>query len=291
MIVTIENSLLRISVKGSGAEMISLSHLGNNREYLWQGDPALWSRRAPVLFPIVGKLNNNTYRIGEQSYTLPQHGFARDKAFDLVAGTSDKLVFQLRDDEESRRKYPFLFQLCISYQLVNNKVIITYEVKNPDQKDLLFSIGGHPGFALHSKDGSSIDHFYLEFNQKENADRYLLKDGLFNGETETVLSDSDILPLSYTWFEKDAIVLKNLKSSAVSLKSRAGDYHLRFDFQGWPQFGIWTPGKNAPFLCLEPWQGIADSSTFTGQFSEKEGIMVLHAGQTFKRSYSVEVIE
>lgn len=291
MLVTIENEILSLSVKNNGAEMVSLRHLGNDREYLWQGDPTFWTRRAPVLFPIVGKLNNNSYRIGEKSFFLSQHGFARDKVFDLIAGNEDKLVFQLKDDEESRKNYPFLFKLCISYQLVKNKVIITYEVSNPDQKDLLFSIGGHPGFAFHSKDGNTMDNFYLEFEQKEHADRHLLKEGLFNGEKETVLSDSSILPLNDTWFEKDAIVLKDLRSSGVSLKSQAGDYHLRFDFQGWPQFGIWTPKKNAPFLCLEPWQGIADSYAFSGEFSEKEGMVALSAGETFKRSYSVEIIE
>ncbi len=291
MLVTIENSFLRLSVKGSGAEMVSLCHLENNREYLWQGDPSFWPRRAPVLFPVVGKLNQHTYRIDGKSYTLPQHGFARDKTFDLVAGTDDKLVFQLRDDEESRKNYPFLFKLFICYQLIGNKLLVTYEVKNPDQKDLLFSIGAHPGFALDSRDGNTLDEFYLEFEEKENVERHLLKEGLFSGEKEAVLTDSAILPLNYKLFEKDAIVLKDLKSSAVSLKSRSGDYNLKFGFEGWPHFGIWTPKNNAPFLCLEPWQGLADTYEYTGEFAGREGVIILPAGESFKRSYSIEIMD
>lgn len=290
MLVTIENNFLRLNVRSSGAEMVGLRDIRVGREYIWQGDPSFWSRSAPVLFPIVGKLNQNTWRFNGESYTLPQHGFARDRVFDLVESAHDRLVFGLKDDERSRIAYPFAFHLLISYQLVEARLIITYEVKNPDQKDLLFSIGGHPGFALSSKGGNTLDEFYLEFAEKENADRHLLKGGLFSGEKESVLSDSNILPLHYGLFEKDAIVFKGLRSSAVTLRSRAGDYKLRFHFEGWPYFGVWTPKSDAPFLCLEPWQGLADTYGYAGTFEDKEGMVKLPPGESFKRSYSIEIL-
>jgi galactose mutarotase-like enzyme len=290
MLITLSNNFLQLTVKGAGAEMQQLKSVANNQEYLWQGDSAFWGRRAPVLFPIVGKVYDQKYRVNNQKFSLSQHGFARDQDFEIVQATKTDVVFSISDSQSTLQVYPFRFKLLISYELVNNKVIVTYEVQNTDQQEVIFAIGGHPGFQLDSQSGDLLNDYYLEFEQAENAERHLLKDGCFSGATENVLNNTNILPLNYELFQKDAIVFKDLKSTTVSLKSYTRPYYLKFDFQGWPFLGIWTPKQNAPFVCIEPWQGIADNDGYEGEFKDKEGIVVLPKGETFRKSYTIEIV-
>lgn len=268
--------------------MVSLQSVHSAEEYIWQGLPEFWQRRAPVLFPIVGKLNDNKYRLQGKEFILPQHGFARNRMFDLILATEDKLVFSLKESKETQVSYPFKFELLIGYQLIDKKVEVTYEVKNSGDEDMPFTIGGHPGFKLPDND-NSLDDYEMVFDETENADRYLLKEGLFSGDNEPILN-GNTLDLNYSLFEKDAIVLKNLNSKSVSLKSKSGSYYLKFNFENWPYLGIWTPKKGAPFVCIEPWMGIADSYGFLGDYKEKEGIIELKPGGTFSNNFSFEIL-
>jgi galactose mutarotase-like enzyme len=290
MLITLSNNFLHLTVKGVGAEMQHLKSVENNQEYIWQGDSAFWGRRAPVLFPIVGKVYDQKYRVSGKEYSLSQHGFARDQDFEIVQATKTKVVFSICDNQNTLQVYPFRFKLFISYELVNNKVVITYEVQNTDQQEIVFAIGGHPGFQLDNQSADLLNDYYLEFEKEEKAERHLLKEGCFSGVTETVLSNTNTLPLNYELFHKDAIVFKHLKSNSVSLKSYTRPYHLKFDFQDWPFLGIWTPKQDAPFVCIEPWQGIADGYGYEGEFKDKEGIVVLPKGETFSKSYSIEIV-
>jgi len=290
MSISISNKHLQLTAKAAGAEMLSLKSLVNNQEYLWQGDSAFWGRRAPVLFPIVGKVFNQKYKVDGNEYNLSQHGFARDQDFEISETTSTKVTFKLSDNPVTKQVYPFSFNLLISYELVDNKVVVTYQVQNTDNREIVFAIGGHPGFQVDNMSEQLLSDYYLEFDQAENADRHLLKDGCFSGISENVLDNTNILPLNYQLFDKDAIVFKHLKSKEVSLKSYSIPYHLKFGFEGWPFLGIWTPKHNAPFVCIEPWQGIADQYGFEGEFSKKEGIVVLPKGDTFSKSYTIQIV-
>jgi len=289
MVSTIENAFIKLSVKSSGAEMLSLKGKKSSIEYLWQGDPDVWPRKAPVLFPIVGKLNENKYHLGSEVFTLPQHGFARNLIFDLVEEKANALTYLLKANQETFDKYPFDFALAISYTLQGKTVSVTYRVENTGSKTLFFTIGGHPGFNIVVSPGEAFEDYYLEFEKEEQADRYLLEEGLFTGATESILKHSKKLPLNRAIFKSDAIVLKNLASDFVRLKSTRSNFELRFDFQGFPYLGIWTPAKEAPFVCIEPWMGLADKKGFTGNFSEKEGILSLEAGKTFTCTYAMEL--
>jgi galactose mutarotase-like enzyme len=290
MLATIENEFLKLSVKGSGAEMVSIRGITDQKEYLWQGDPKFWPRRAPVLFPIVGKLKDHKYRIGGNEYTLPQHGFARNLMFELAGGNQKSLSFLLRSNAESLAVFPFSFELIITYTLEGRRIDISYTVRNLDKSKMYFSIGGHPGFNVAVNPSESFTDYYLEFEKQETADRYLLTDGLFDGRKDPVLKNTKQLDLNYDLFKKDAIVLKNLESRALSLKSRKSDYHLKFTYDGFPYFGIWSPPGNAPFICLEPWYGLADKIDFEGEFKNKEGVLSLDPGSEFESKYSVELI-
>lgn len=290
MLASIENEFLKLSVKGSGAEIVSLKGVQDNLEYIWQGDPQFWPRRAPILFPIVGKLKENKYLAEGKEFKLPQHGFARNQMFELASGTKDSLVFTLTSNQETLEEYPYRFDLSIGYFLKGKKVEVEYEVKNIDTKNILFSIGAHPGFNTSLYKDESFSDYYLEFQKNEVVSRQLLDEGLFNGKTEPVLNDSKKINLDYRLFEKDALVFKGLKSSYVDLKSNKSAYHIRFDFSGFPYLGIWTPAGKAPFVCIEPWFGLADKKDFSGNFNEKEGILTLKPGEKFTCKFSFEVV-
>ena len=287
MIGSIENDFLKISVKNSGAELISIKNKKNNHEYLWQGDPKFWARRAPVLFPIVGKLKDNAYSIDGKSYQLLQHGFARDMHFEQIEKTSATLVYSLKHSPETLKNYPFKFELLIKYELKKNKLKVAYDVKNLDTKKIYFSIGGHPAFSCPIVPNEKFNDYFLEFDVRENAERYTLKDGLLTGATEPLLKDEKTLQLNHDLFAKDALVFKGLKSECIVLKSRRSKVKLNFNFKGFPYLGIWS--KPGPFICIEPWFGHADYENATGEFKDKEGIIALEKGKQFNCEYSVEI--
>jgi len=284
--MTLENEKLHISIAADGAELSSIFSKQKNQEFIWQGSSEWWPRRAPVLFPIVGKLNQNLLRHNGHIYSLPQHGFARDNEFMVEAQSESAITFLLSSTEALRTKFPFDFQLRITYVLIDSTLEIQYEVKNPADKIMYFSIGAHPGFALVV--GESLSDYYLEFEKMETLDRHLLEEGLFNGKTERVVNASHTMNLNDEMMKKDAVVFKDMKSTTVWLKSRQSDYTLKFHSPGFPYFGIWSkPG--APFVCLEPWCGMADKMGFEGDIKGKEGIVSLGGGEIFTRKFSVTI--
>ncbi len=292
MVHYIQNENFTVGVQERGAELCSFRNIPANLEYIWSADPAVWSRHAPVLFPLVGRLKNDTYEYQGQSYNLPQHGFARDQVFRIVEQSATTLSFELMDSPAIKAIYPFGFKLRIYYRLEKNKLTVGYEVQNTEAEDLYFSIGGHPGFRcpLFPDKGEVFSDYFLRFEKPETLERYLIEEGLQTGETEIIplLHHTD-LPLQYELFEKDALVLKNLASEKISLRSHQHAHGFDFTFRGFPYFGIWTKGKNAPFICLEPWHGIAGSTGGPADLTQKEGIKKLNAGQVFTCAYDIEV--
>lgn len=284
----IENEYISVGISHAGAELNSVFHKLQQKEYLWQGSDAWWPRKAPVLFPVVGKLNNNSFSLNGKSFSLPQHGFARDETFSVLEQKSDMILFILRSDEQSLTRYPFPFELLIRYELNARTLNVTYEVRNTGTETMYFSIGAHPGFNCPLNADERFSDYYLEFEKEETLERHLLTEGTFNGATERVMSNAKILPLDEELFRKDAIVFKNMKSERICLKSKRSDYSLEFAFKDFPYFGIWTkPG--APFICLEPWCGIADNMNFKGGLKDKEGIVSLAPATDFIRSWSVKI--
>src|SRR5882762_844103 len=283
---TIENDFLKVTIETLGAELRSMFAKERQQEYLWQGAPEWWPRRAPVLFPIVGKLNNNAYQVNGKVFSLPQHGFARDNEFTVGERRANAIEFVLKSGPELLLKYPFPFELKIGYSVEGPTLHVRYEVGNSGSQPMYFSIGAHPGFALQS--GESLSDYNVEFEKRETLDRHLLDGGLFNGKTERVITNEKVLSLSSDLFAKDALVFKGMQSTRLYLKSRKSNYSLKFSYPDFPYFGIWSkPG--ATFLCLEPWCGMADNNGFEGEFKAKEGIQMLEAGRIFHRSFSIEI--
>lgn len=284
--ITLKNAKLSASIHSKGAELQSVQY--NGLEYLWSGDAAFWGKHSPVLFPIVGTLRNDTYFYKGKSWHLPRHGFARDKMFEVNVINDVKAIFTLRDNEDTLKVYPFAFELNLIYELEDNKLKCTYEVKNLLQDDMYFSIGGHPAFAAPLKKELAYTDYYLQFNNDAELKRYKLDDGLIATNTETIVLQDKKLPLTPSLFYEDAIVMKHLKSDVVTLATQKDGHSLQFHFSGFPFLGIWA-ARDAPFVCIEPWCGIADNVDHNQQLEQKEGIEKLAAGKTWQRSWMVEL--
>ncbi len=284
--ITIENDQLVVRVSEKGAELQSVFHKQTNLEYMWQGDPAYWSKRSPVLFPIVGTLKDNAYYFKDQVYQLSRHGFARDLGFIITEKKEDSVVLALHSNLDTLKKYPFDFIFTIRYRLDKDMLQVTYAVSNTDKQIMYFSVGGHPAFKLPLEEDLQYTDYSLVFNKKETTGRWLISaEGLIKDTAIPLLTDQEVLPLDKSLFYTDAIVLKELESTAVRIATAKSSHGLDFDFSGFPYLGIWA-ARDADFICIEPWCGIADSVTANQLLTEKEGIEKIAAGEIFTRTWS-----
>lgn len=288
---SIENSFLRVSIAAKGAELQSIKDIRNGREYMWNGNPAFWAKRSPVLFPIVGELKRNTYYFGGQAYQLPRHGFARDMVFELHAATENSLSFLLQSDALTLKSYPFEFKFYIDYSINNNSLTVAYRVLNTGKKTMYFSVGGHPAFRVPLFDEDTYSDYRLEFEETENTGKWpVTGDGLLEDSAISFLNNSNCISLRKDLFYKDAIVLKHLKSKRVKLLSAKDGKGFQFDFSGFPYLGIWA-ARDADFVCIEPWCGVADSISSNQLLINKEGINELHPGAIFRRHWDFTLID
>ena len=281
---SINNGFLNVSVNKFGAELSSVLQINNQFEFMWNANPTIWNRHAPVLFPIVGKINENKVSINGANYEMGQHGFARDCEFELVNETTNSLTFLLESNTETLEKYPFHFNLYIVYSFTENanQLKITYKIDNISSTEMPFSIGAHPGFKLPVAD---LYQYEIDFYSLNNIERHLLKDGLFNNETESIALENHHLNLSKELFDKDAIVLKDCGTKKISLKHKLSNYEVSCEFNDFTDFGIWAKKGNEDFVCLEPWLGFADNIGFEGDFFTKKGIIILPENEIFEASY------
>ena len=289
MLTAIENEDLKITADSDGAQLQSLIFKEDGKNYLWHGDSKYWGRRAPVLFPIVGRLKDDRYFYDEEEYKMTQHGFARDMEFELSESSDKHLLYTLNYNQQTLKIYPFKFKLEIKYELENNKLNISYRIFNEDQKELYYSIGAHPAFYWPFKEGEKKEDYYLEFEKEENAARYLLDDGLLNNQKEILLDKEKKLDLYPGLFKDDALVFKNISSNKVALKSKKSSREVELEFKDFPYLGIWSQSAEAPFICIEPWQGISDSTDSSGRLEEKEGINALKAGESDYFKHSIKI--
>ena len=282
---------LEIITTPSGAELTSIKYHGE--EFLHQGEKVLdsngkvyWKRRAPILFPIVGSLKNNTTIINGEKFEMLQHGFARDMKFDMLKISEREHIYVLKYNQETLKMYPFKFELYVSYLIDNNKLIVKYKVKNLDDKTMFFGIGGHPAFAINLKENK----YRWEFDEKEeNAKFYQLDNGLIsyknNYINKSIMSNEKSISIGKDTFTHDAIIMGNLKSKKIRLIEN-NNTRLVLDFTGFKYLGIWSK-KNAPFICIEPWYTTADYTDSNSIFEEKRDNIKLEENEEFECSYSI----
>lgn len=284
--IFLENEYLKVALTAKGAEMQSLVGKKDNINYLWDGNPEYWGKFSPVLFPIVGGLKQNSYHFKGDTYTLSRHGFARDMEFNVKEHTATAVIFELSANEETLKVYPFQFVLQLHYQLSGPAVSCSYRVYNPSSSVLLFSIGGHPAFSTPVDEALQYKDYYLQFNKDAELTFHKIKQDLIDNETVSVPLTAGKLPLQHALFYEDALVFKTLKSDCISLRNTKNEHGIHFSFSNFPFFGIWA-AKDANFVCLEPWCGIADGIDHQQELENKEGVIQLEPQQRFERTWEV----
>jgi galactose mutarotase-like enzyme len=288
--VKLENEAYEVIIQHQGAELISFKNKSDGIEYIWTGDAKYWARHAPVLFPIVGKVVNNTYRVGDESYHLNQHGLARDQNFELIESSKTSASFQLMWSQETLVNYPYRFELVITYGLSGSELSISYKVINHDEQVMYFNIGAHPGFNCPLAENETFEEYAIIFEHNETVKRMPLnKDGLLLRDKIAYLENERHISLNAETFKNDALIFEDLNSNRVSLINKKSGRGLNVDFTGFPFLGLWTKPEGAPFVCIEPWYGHADYTDFNGDFREKEDILRLEPKEIFTCQFSIHV--
>ncbi|MGX4599892.1 aldose 1-epimerase family protein [Faecalimicrobium sp. JNUCC 81] len=286
----LQNDYLIIESKKSGAELTRIYSKKQSKDILWSGDSKYWGRQSPVLFPIVGKLIDNKTTIEGNTYSMSQHGFARDLDFEVLDSTENFISYILKSNSDTKKMYPYSFELVIKYTLIQSSVNIEWTVKNTDSKDIYFSIGAHPAFNVPMSNNESLKDYYLEFKHRNNVTKIELN-GPFSGKSIN-LGSIERLELTPDLFKNDALIYTNIDE--ISIHSNNSSDFIKVDFKNFPLVGIWTPyyknnNSTAPFLCIEPWHGLADNINSNIQYKDKEYINKLNVGETFKSSYSISI--
>ncbi|HEY1124764.1 MAG TPA: aldose 1-epimerase family protein [Sphingobium sp.] len=282
--IGIANEFLSAAINPLGAELSSLKD-AEGRQLMTNADPAFWTGRAPLLFPIIGELAGGHYRLDGGTYALPRHGFARRQPFELLERATDRLVLRLTDSDETRAVYPFAFTLDVAFTLADATLFIDVRATNDDDTDMPASFGFHPGFAWPLPYGQPREAHAVTFAQDEPTPLRRLADNLIAPNTRPSPLQGRRLGLRDDLFAHDALIWEHVHSDHVDYGADAGP-SLRIAWKNTPNLGIWTkPG--APYVCIEPWAGIADPAGFAGEIWDKPGIVRIRPGEAQSWKMSV----
>jgi galactose mutarotase-like enzyme len=290
----LENDFLTIQINELGAELTSICDQLTKVEYLWNANPDYWRRHACILFPFVGTLKNKSYTYQGQTYSALPHGFARDMTFELIQKTEHEIWFSLEASEETLKNYPFLFRLELGYRLQERTITALWRVINRDEKQMHFSIGGHPAFNCPLDPDEDQSEYFITFDTNKPI-RYLHvnENGLLEKkpqELQNVLTtDHGLLPIDSRLFDYDALIIEDNQCHKVSLLDPSNLPYVTVTFDA-PLFGLWSPAKKkAPFICIEPWYGRCDASDFNGSLEDRDWSNSLQSGEIFETSYTIEI--
>ncbi|MFB3170076.1 aldose 1-epimerase family protein [Neobacillus sp. 179-C4.2 HS] len=286
--IVIENDWLKVDVLRHGAEVRKVMHKKNALDYMWTGDEAYWGRVSPVLFPIVGRLKEDHYELDGKTYKMSQHGFLRDVKFDVAEQTSTTVSFVFESLGRFVHVYPYEFKATIRYRLIEDSLIVQWQILNANKEEMYFSIGAHPAFRIPLVENETIEDYHLNFTPAANKNvmEYELRNSLIH--EKGIVNNLSTIQLKNALFANDALIYSNI--DRLALVSKQSSHGVEVIFQGFPFVGIWSKyiepdGTIAPFVCIEPWYGIADTYDTTGNLKEKFGVNKLGAGETFQAEY------
>lgn len=284
----IKNKYIQASIEDLGAQLCSLKKVNDACEYIWQKDEKYWNRSAPILFPIVGKLKDDSYSYDENIYKMTQHGFARDCIFTVYEQKENFICFKLESNNETLKVYPFEFELFLSYELNKNTLIASFEVKNKSKSDMYFSIGAHPAFNWPLENENKNDSF-IEFIDTKSINILSLENSHIRDENRNLTLEESRLFLNEKLFDNDALILKDLKHKKIKYKNLKNDRKVIMTFNNFPYLGLWSKTKGADFICLEPWHGLADFSNHNKNIKEKVAINKLEKDGVFTSAYTIKI--
>lgn len=288
---TIQNKYLKATISTHGAELKGLCNLETNTEHLWCSDPKFWGRSAPFLFPIVGTLKDKKTIINGKVYDMKQHGLLRDQEFTVLSQTETEITLTNEYSEETLSAYPFKYKAYITYVLEGKTLDTIITIENLDNQSMPFNLGGHPAFMCPMFEGDKFNDYSIHFESKESFKSPKVENNATLNFNETVFEkeNCDILNLDKSLFDIDTIIITKVKSKSVKLlnKELKG---IKFSYPSFSTLAIWTPYNEAPFVCLEPWNGYNDHHDTDGQFIKKDDIINLEEGKKYTASYKIEIL-
>lgn len=291
MIYTIENDKIKVSASTKGAELVSVILKKTGTEYLWQGDPTYWTGHAYNLFPICGRLWNGKYTYEGNSYEMNLHGFARKTEYELVSQTADTLIFRLTDSETTLAQYPFRFSLLLTYTLEGASVKTAFHVKNLDTKEMLFAVGGHPGFNVPLAEGETFTDYTVTFGEECRPQQLCMSDTCYYlGETKPFpLQDGKSFALRHDLFDNDAIFLTSV-AHTVTLRSGISKHFVKLTYPEMNFVGFWhAPRTEAPYVCIEPWTSVPADDGKVDELQTKRSMFRLAAGKTRELEFTIAI--
>lgn len=286
---TIKNNMIEVVISDHGAEVQSVKGAHTGEEYMWQADPEIWGRHAPVLFPIVGRLKNDEYKYQGKTYHMGQHGFARDCDFEVENHTQESITFLLKDNEETREMYPFKFEFRVNYNLMNNLLEENFSVVNKSDETMIFGVGGHPGFNLPVNNGEEKEDYYFDMHPSIARVKIPLKGAYLDWNNRSLASTDSFIGLSDELFKDDALIYElHGHDNKVSLRTDKSKFHINVWTRNAPYVGIWSQYPNtANYVCIEPWWGIADREDADGELEHKYGMNHLEPGKEYQAGFSI----
>ena len=286
--VSISSGDLAAEINPQGAQLSTLRDR-DGRDLLWDGDPAIWSGRAPLLFPIVGVLAGGAYRLNSNVYRLSRHGFARGRGFDIVDSSPATAAFRLKSDAASLEIYPYRFELDVHFALDGSTLSVTSTVGNAGDEPMPASFGYHPGFRWPLPYGRERASHFIEFTSHEPAPmRRLNADGLLTPTLHPTPISNRRLLLADDLFRDDVIIFDEIRSQSVTYGAADGP-RIRVSYPDTPYLGIWTkPGAN--LVCIEPWHGVADPVGFSQDFRAKPGVFMVAPGRSVPMRMSIALL-
>ena len=289
--ITLKNDNLTVEIAELGAQLHSIQRNDNKIEYLWQGDPDSWKRQAPILFPFVGRLMNDQYQFAGKTYHQTQHGFTRDREFEVVDQTASKVVLEQTDSEGTLKVFPFAYQLRVIYELVGDQLSVRYAVTNPDsKKSLIYAIGAHPGFNMPLNSEGSFDKVQLSVTPAEEYSRVVL-DGPYNDSDNPIMIDMhEPKTINHEVFKNDAIIFETGSAKfTATLTDPSNNHGVHVHTFGTQHVGVWSPyPAKANLVCIEPWWGIADNVNADGNLLHKQGMHRLAPQDSTEYQFSIE---
>lgn len=286
----IQNRFLRVEAEERGAQLLSI-RTADGVEFLWQGDPACWPDRAPNLFPYVARLTEGSYYLDGLLYHMDIHGFAPYLDFALKEQTPTRLVFELTSSKRTLAAYPRAFAFRVIYKLEDSGLSITYEVENRDERIMYFGLGAHPGFRVPLRAGKQFRNYRLRFEAPCHPRRIGFTDDCFLDGTDQAfpLEGNQLLPLSHSLFDDDAIVLKKV-GHRVTLETAGDTRSVSVEFPDMDYLGLWhMPRTDAPYVCIEPWCSLPSVKGKIAVFEKQSDLIVLHSNKIYRNTWSIKI--
>ena len=289
--VKLENALISVEIEEMGAQLKSLTDV-HETEYIWQRDAAFWSSSAPLLFPIIGNLRGGKTNINDEEFSMTRHGIARSSAFKVISNTSNSALLETKSSDETKKQYPFDFTLQALYEVFNNSLKLTLKVRNDWEEDMPYCIGGHPAFNVPLNSDESFEDYVVKLEHPEttNCPTIDMNTGGILNKTKRVVKNEDTVSLSHDLFYNDAIIFENCKSKCVELFSTVSGRGVRFEFENFKHFALWSSVNDGNFVALEPWTSTAFRENESDDFYKKQDIILLPVGETAEHSYTITII-